>query len=251
MREVGVEELVRSTDDPFVRHQVDPVGVRAAWVAAGAVVISGTRGRPGETPPGPVFTCLGSLEDLGPLMRAVAARSERLPWRLTVEVDALDAVPEAWRHERHHRWHWILTRGPVTKVQHSVVEVDDADEINGLLDEANPDSFARPGVQGIEAWLGVRNGAGPAGPDLVAVGALMRQADGTGHLRGVSVHPAAAGRGLGRSVSAALTGRALATGSGVATLGVYVDNAAAVAMYARLGYRTAHTFASGPVNRSR
>ncbi len=230
---------------------MDPAGVRAAWVAAGAVIISGTRGRPGETPPGPVFTCLGQPEDLAPLMEAVASRAERPPWRLTVDVDALDAVPEAWRHERHHRWHWMLTRGPVPNVQHPVVEIDDADEINGLLDEANPDSFARPGVKGIETWLGVRNGAGPGSPGLVAVGALMRQADGTGHLRGVSVRPGAVGRGLGSSVSAALTDRALATGSGVATLGVYVDNAAAVAMYTRLRYRTAHTFASGPVMRSR
>ncbi len=226
---------------------MDPAGVRAAWVAAGAVVISGTRGRPGETLPGPVFTCLGQPEDLGPLMKEVATRTERPPWRLTVDVDALDAVPEDWRHERHHRWHWMLTRGPAPNVQHPVVEVDDADEINGLLDEANPDSFARPGVKGIEAWLGVRNGTGPASPGLVAVGALMRQSDGTGHLRGVSVRPAAVGRGLGSAVSAALTVRALATGSGVATLGVYVDNAAAVAMYTRLRYRTAHTFASGPV----
>ncbi len=56
-----------------------------------------------------------------------------------------------------------------------------------LLDVANPDSFARPGIDGIDAWLGIR-----AAGELVAVGAVLRMADRTGHLRGVSVLPAAA-----------------------------------------------------------
>jgi ribosomal protein S18 acetylase RimI-like enzyme len=33
--------------------------------------------------------------------------------------------------------------------------------------------------------------------------------------------------------------------TGVATLGVYVDNDPALAVYRRLGYRTVHTFVSG------
>ena len=71
--------------------------------------------------------------------------------------------------------------------------------------------------------------------------------DGTLHLRGVTVLPRARGRGLGRRVSAALTDHALTHGSGVATLGVYVDNAPALRIYRDLGYRVVHTFSSGVV----
>jgi ribosomal protein S18 acetylase RimI-like enzyme len=63
------------------------------------------------------------------------------------------------------------------------------------------------------------------------------------------VLPTHAGRGLGRSVSAALTLRALSSGPGVATLGVYVTNAPAIAIYRRLRYAVVNTFVSGPTNR--
>ena len=76
------------------------------------------------------------------------------------------------------------------------------------------------------------------------MGALYRDPSGAGHLRSVSTHPDAAGRGLGTAVSAALTRAALAV-SGTATRGVYVDNAPALAVYDRLGFRTVVTFRSG------
>ena len=243
VREVGAEELLAVCADPFVRHQVDPAATRRAWVSGRAAVVHGTRGRLGESSPGPVFTCLGPREELEPLMREVAPRVAP-PVRLTVEDASYDAVPEGWRYERHGHWHWMLTRDPCRPPADHVVEVDDDTEVDGLLDSANPDSFARPGTPGVECWLGVREHG-----RLVAVGALRREADGTGHLRGVSVLPSHTGRGLGRSVSAALTLRALAGASGVATLGVYVSNAPALAIYHRLGYAVRHTFASGPTNR--
>ena len=59
--------------------------------------------------------------------------------------------------------------------------------------------------------------------------------------------PAVRGRRLGTTLSAALTRHALQHGSGVATLGVYVDNLPAVRIYERLGYRVVHTFTSGQV----
>ena len=100
-----------------------------------------------------------------------------------------------------------------------------------------------PGMPDIECWLGVRSEG-----RLVGVGAVARQADGTGHLRAVTVLPSLRGQGLGTGLSAALTARALAGRSGVATLGVYVDNDTAVALYRRLGYAVVHTFVSGPVS---
>lgn len=245
MREIGVEELFATSADPFVRHHVDPAGTRRAWVYGAAAVVDGAGGRPGGVASGVVFSCLGPPADLAPLMAEVASVVEP-PLRLTVETTSYDAVPEGWRHSRHHRWHWMLTGSTPPVPAYPLAEVDGAEgaaEINAVLDAANPDSFARPGTPGVECWLGVRDAEA-----LIAVGALIRQPRGAGHLRGVSVLPTHTGLGFGRAVSAGLTLRGLSTGSGVVTLGVFVDNAPAVAIYERLGYVVSHTFASGPLS---
>ena len=115
-----------------------------------------------------------------------------------------------------------------------------AAEVRALLDAGNPGSFARPGTTPhVARWLGLREGG-----DLRAVGALVRQPDGSGHLRAVTVHPDHAGRGLGRAVSVGLTRAGLAVAP-VVSLGVYLDNAPALRIYRTLGYVTRHTFASG------
>jgi ribosomal protein S18 acetylase RimI-like enzyme len=204
------------------------------------MVVQGGRSRPDAT--GPVFTALGRASSLGPLMAEVAYEAPP-PYRVTVVHHAASRLPVKWRHRDPHRWHWMLTRRLPPEPRVPVEEVHAADEVEALLDVAQPDAHARPGTPGIESWLGVRER-----DTLVAVGALLRQPDGTGHLRAVSVHPDRRGRGIGRGVSAALTTRALAGRSGVATLGVYTDNAPALATYTGLGYATVHTFVSGPVS---
>jgi ribosomal protein S18 acetylase RimI-like enzyme len=75
---------------------------------------------------------------------------------------------------------------------------------------------------------------------------VLRQPDGTGHVRAVAVAQSHRGRGLGRELSRALT-RAAMGGSGVCSLGVYVDNEPALRTYRGLGYEVVHTFTSGPV----
>jgi ribosomal protein S18 acetylase RimI-like enzyme len=239
MGRVNVEALTR-VDDPFVRHQLDHPGVEAVWRHDEALVVQGGRSRPDAT--GPMFTAFGPANSLAPLMAEVA--DETAPaYRVTVVAHAGAHLPLKWRQRDPHRWHWMLTRSMPPDPGLPVEEVDAADEVEALLDVAQPDAHARPGTPGIESWLGVRDRGA-----LVAVGALLRQADGTGHLRAVSVHPAHRGRGIGRGLSAALTRRALGGRSGVATLGVYIDNVPALATYTRLGYTTAHTFVSGPVS---
>jgi len=117
-----------------------------------------------------------------------------------------------------------------------------AEEVAGVLDAGNPGSFARPGTTpGVARWLGLREDG-----ELRAAGALVRQPDGTGHLRAVTVHPDHAGRGLGRALSVGLTRAGLTLGA-VVSLGVYVDNAPALRIYRDLDYATRHTFASGLV----
>ncbi len=133
----------------------------------------------------------------------------------------------------------MLTREQPTEPTPQVVEVGGRDDLVALLDAGNPGSFARPDSPGVEAWLGVVED-----DRLVAAGALNRQHDGTGQLRGITVLPTEERRGLGRLVSTALTRRALAGASGTASLGVYTDNAPAIHLYERLGYRTVHTFRS-------
>jgi GNAT superfamily N-acetyltransferase len=236
---VNVATLTR-VDDPFVRHQLDHSGVEAVWRHDDALVVQG--GRPRHDATGPVFTAFGPANSLAPLMAEVA--EEAAPaYRVTVVAHAAAHLPPTWRHRDPHRWHWMLTRSMPPGPGLPVEEVDATDEVEALLDLAQPDAHARPGTPGIESWLGVRERGA-----LVAVGALLRQPDGTGHLRAVSVHPAHRGRGVGLGLSAALTRRALAGRSGVATLGVYTDNAPALATYTRLGYTTGHTFVSGPVS---
>ncbi|WP_180923779.1 GNAT family N-acetyltransferase [Nocardioides marinisabuli] len=182
--------------------------------------------------------CLGPAEELAPLMDGVAALHPR-PWRITVEAAAYDALPPGWAHEQATRWDWMLTRDQPAEPTPQVVEVGDRADLEALLDAGNPGSFARSDSPGIEAWLGVVED-----DRLVAAGALNRQHDGTGQLRGITVLPSEERRGLGRLVSTALTRRALAGASGTASLGVYTDNAPAIRLYERLGYRTVHTFRS-------
>jgi len=138
------------------------------------------------------------------------------------------------------QWHWMRTTHLPEPPAVEVVPVAD-DEVTPLLDVVAPDWHARPGTPGIEVWLGIRD----HGP-LVAVGAVLRQPDGTGHVRAVAVAPDHRGRGLGRELSRALTRVAMAD-TGVASLGVYVDNEAALRTYRGLGYDVVHTFTSGPV----
>lgn len=240
-REVSGRELVAEAGDPFVRHQVDPALVLGAWVHDGAAVVRARPHLPGAA--GDVVTMVGPPAALGALSAAVAARTPA-PWRVTLPRAAQDVVPLAWRHTERRHWHWMLTTRPVAPTGRSAAaeEVTDPAEVDALLDAGAPGAHARPGSPGVECWLGLREGG-----VLQAVGALARQPDGTGHLRAVTVLPEARGRGLGRALSAALARRALAGRSGVATLGVYVENAPAVAIYRGLGFEVVHTFASGPV----
>jgi len=246
------DTLLDGLTDPFWRHHVAPGAVRRAWRRGEAAVVE--MDRPMADGVRVLTVGVGPVADLDPLVAEVAEEAER-PWRLILEEASAGALPPSWRPAEPRSWHWMLTTqappappapSPPSAPRHVVEEVDlAADEgaagVDAVLDAAMPETHARPGTAGIECWLGVRAADGV----LAGVGALARQPDGTGNLRGIAVLPSYAGRGLGTSLSAALTRRALTGASGVATLGVYVDNAPALAVYDRLGFTTRHTFFSG------
>lgn len=248
MREIDGAELHAVVTHAFVRHQIDPATTKRAWLSGRAVVVDGARWRPVDSAPGPAYTCLGLSSDLAPLMAYVAVHAP-CPWRLTTEHPSYD-VPDAWHRREAFDWHWMLTDRRVSVDDGwPVVALDDrrdAVEIDDLLDDANPDSFARPGSPGVAAWMGIRERTAGSSR-LVAAGALQQMHDNTLHLRGVTVRPELRGGGAGTTLSAALTNHALKHGSGIATLGVYTTNLAARTIYDRLGYRVRHTFTSGEV----
>ena len=237
MRVVGVSELDRLL---FVRHQLDPDLVLGAWQLDEAAAVVSHRPIARE-----MLTVLAGFGPAADQARLLAGLADEIdpPHRLTLTAP-VDVVPDRWRLDDVRHWHWMLTRTrPSDEVPDAVV-VDDAAAIDALLDVGAPDSHARPGTPGIEAWLGLRDGDA-----LVAVGAVVRNPDGSGHLRGVTVAPHARGRGLGRSLSVALTRQAL-RGPGIASLGVYADNVPALRMYRGLGYEVVHEFRSGRVSGS-
>lgn len=77
------------------------------------------------------------------------------------------------------------------------------------------------------------------GPPLQTLGFLLcREAAGEAEILTVAVAPEARGQGLGRLLIEAAAARFLAAGTGAIFLEVAADNAAALALYGKLGFRT-------------
>jgi ribosomal protein S18 acetylase RimI-like enzyme len=236
------------TTDAFLRWNVRPGCVLQSWHVDGTTGLLqvGRRGVPTLTAVGrPELAArilLDALEGGSDVRRVTLPRGtlELLP----------DALPGGAAIGDGADWDWMWTTdAPPVQPREDEVEVLPADAehdrlVAELLDAASPRTSARPGDPQVRTWWGVR-----ANGHLVACGANTEIVDGVPHLAGIAVLPSARGQGLGGAVSAAATRAVLAAGAPVCTLGMYADNGAARAVYARLGFRCQHRFSSRAVSR--
>ncbi|WP_141631354.1 GNAT family N-acetyltransferase [Mobilicoccus pelagius] len=233
-------ELVAATgaDDAFAR--LDPPAALVGWVSPGAVAVLRTSG-------GRPTSVFAWGEDVGPLLDVLAPHLSALG---VVGV----SVPRAQERRITERftvvgggdWDWMwTTRLPAPIAGIPLVDLDDtrdADEITALAAE-NPRFEGFPGTGASEQWIGVRDDAGR----LVACGAIQRLPSGVAHLGGILTASGHRRQGLGTTVTAALTARAVAA-DGVCTLGMYADNDAARSVYDALGYVVDKAWASRSVS---
>ncbi|SDI31897.1 GNAT family N-acetyltransferase [Nonomuraea jiangxiensis] len=115
-------------------------------------------------------------------------------------------------------------------------------EVAGLLAADAPASYAVPGLAGVRRWAGVR-----VDGELAAVAADAWSAPEVGLLAGVATRARFRGRGLGGLVCRWVSAELVAA-YGRAALMVDDDNAPALALYGRLGYRRRRVVATHVVS---
>jgi ribosomal protein S18 acetylase RimI-like enzyme len=124
---------------------------------------------------------------------------------------------------------WTAVAPPVPDADLGWV-ADDA-EVAALLAEAFPHASMPVGHPGVRRWAGLRRDR-----RLVACAADASAVPGLGFLASIATHPDARGTGAGTAVTAWATA-ALVAEHGACGLWHMADNAAAIAVYDRLGYR--------------
>jgi phosphinothricin acetyltransferase len=140
-----------------------------------------------------------------------AVTAERSRHRVRDAVPADLAVVAPWVGSRRECELWAGPRVPFPlKVSALAAQIEMAEAINVAIEDK----------QGIAAF-----------------GQALARGPGRAHLGRIIVRPDARRRGLGRILIKALLARAEAAGRPLATLYVYSDNAAAIRLYASLGFR--------------
>jgi ribosomal protein S18 acetylase RimI-like enzyme len=230
----AAEVLVATGHDPFARGTLRRPTVRG-WMSGRAVAwMTADEGRSW-------LSALGSPPDVGAL---VGALLEEIPptQRLTLPRGTPVHLP-AWISMGQSDWdfRWLATPPPVQPGEDLVTDVA-AELVAPLLAESSPTASALPGDPTVRRWVGVLDG-----DRLMACAADTSGVAGIGHLSSIAVHPSARGRGLGRTVTAALSRQLFAQGCDLVTLGMYADNTYGRAMYDSLGFADDHRFTSGPL----
>ncbi|SEH01474.1 FR47-like protein [Nonomuraea solani] len=171
-----------------------------------------------------------ALAELGPSYRPFG--DVDLVAAVTAKLDGL---------EESGRFSWMSLSGGVPEAGGGVGWLGGDAEVAALLAAAAPDSYAVPGVAGVRRWAGLRDGG-----ELAAVAADAWSAPTVGFLAGVATRPSLRGRGLAERVCRWVS-RELVAAHGRAALMVDDDNAAAITVYERIGYRRRRVMASHPI----
>lgn len=233
----AAEVLLATGHDPFARSSLRRAMARG-WAGEGACVWLGVD--PDDRTP--------YLSTLGEPAAVAALLTELLPelpprQRVTVPRGTPACLP-AWVGLDGTDWdfRWLDAPPPVQPGEELVRPADDDVAVKALLAASSPTASAQPGDVAVRRWVGIRDGG-----ELVACAADTSRSTGVGHLSSIAVHPSARGRGLAKSVTAALTRQLFVEGADLVTLGMYADNAVGRALYDALGYRDEHRMTSGPL----
>lgn len=224
--------LETSAGDPFLRWEVDPAEPLQAWADddRGTIGLIRRSHRWGNS-----LVVLGEVaaarRTAADLLSVLDVRGLTLPRA----GDEDPSSPGCWD------WMWTTTAPPSQPGEEALVRLDDPDEVAALLAEASPRHSRGPYDPSSWGWFGLRDPDG----SLIACGTVELIGPDIPHLASIATRPDRRGRGLGATVTAGLTRRALAEGSPAVTLGVYADNAVARRLYQRLGFRLEWQFSSG------
>lgn len=229
-------------DDPYIRYDACLLPGTKAYRWGSAVAVQRSANFSGR----PAAVAVIGLED-GETTELLGWVAATRPWG-AVKAVTVDSRMESGLHQYFRvgpggDWDWMLTETtpPVSATEATLVTLDDrwdAEEIDRLNRLASPTSESEPGSGKTVHWLGARHQG-----RIIAAGAVHVSDTGHGVLCGIVVDPAARGRGLGRAVTTGLT-RFCVERDGVATLGMYTNNAVARRLYVALGYRAVHSFSS-------
>jgi GNAT superfamily N-acetyltransferase len=214
-------------DDPVVRWVAGQPGARI-WERPGAVAVAraGVYRRDrlaiaGD--PSAVARLLGDevLAAVGPTFRVVG--DEELVTEVARRLPSL--AVEA-------RFGWMDVTAPVPATAGARwLPEDELPQVQALIEEFFPDSWARPDRPGVSRWAGVRDDHGT----LLAVAADAWSTAATGLVAGVVTRADARGRGLARQVCAFVTNELLAGRERVALIVDYW-NEPALHAYGKLGF---------------
>ncbi|HET6744177.1 MAG TPA: GNAT family N-acetyltransferase [Kribbella sp.] len=228
MREIRIPaelELVSAGDSIISwAAQWFGAGVRA-WTAGTAVAVASP-----DVSKHDRLAVVGSVDDAAPLVGRVLGEigpsyrpfgDEKLIRELAVRVPGLTfSAAFGW-----------MDADRVPDVTTTAAWLDGDGGVEAVLREASPSSYAWPGRSGVRRWAAVRGDRG----ELLSIAADAWSAPGVGFLAGVATSPVARGKGLSRQVCGFVTAE-LVKRHGRVALMVDRNNAAAIAVYRRLGY---------------
>ncbi|SNY56414.1 GNAT family N-acetyltransferase [Paractinoplanes atraurantiacus] len=217
-----------TSDDPLIIWAADQPGARVFTRPGAVAVVCPDLARHDRMPvhgdPGAVAALLREVLPLaGPTFRPLGDES-----LMTAVAERLPMIEVAGRFG----WMDTATAPSATAGQQPHwLGSGELPEVTALLDEASPETYARPGGSGVARWAGVRDADGT----LLAVAADAWSSGRVGFLAGVATAERARGRGLAAALCAFVT-RELLVGRDRVALFVDHWNSAALATYKKLGF---------------